>query len=76
MNRKTKIAKTSISLSSVIMSWGKELAEEKGFADNFSAYVADLIRHDKENSDAIKRNMFIKHADGGGNLDGLRKIIK
>jgi hypothetical protein len=78
MNRKTKIAKTSISLSSVIMTWGKELAEDKGFADNFSAYVADLIRHDKENSDSLKRNTFIKHTDGSGSggVDGVRKTAK
>jgi hypothetical protein len=53
---KPKIRKTSISLPEVVMGWGKERMLEKGFGENFSNYLADLIRHDKEGSDSIKRH--------------------
>jgi len=39
--------KTSISLSEVVNSWAEEQAAKRGF-DNFSAYIADLIRREKE----------------------------
>jgi hypothetical protein len=77
MNLKSKTLKTAISLSPLVMSWGKELMAEKGFADNFSAYVADLIRHDKDNADLKKKSGFIK-ADQDGHRDGngVRKSVK
>jgi Arc/MetJ-type ribon-helix-helix transcriptional regulator len=37
----------TISLSKVVQSWADEMCALRGF-DNFSAYVADLIRRDKE----------------------------
>jgi len=60
MNRKSQVVKTAISLTPIVLNWAKTLAEEKGFGSNFSAYVADLIRRDRENADksiaAIKLN--------------------
>jgi hypothetical protein len=52
MSRKSQVIKTAISLTPVVLSWAKKLAEEKGFGANFSAYVADLIRRDNENAAA------------------------
>ena len=43
--------KRSISLSNVVADWADELAARKGYATNFSAYIADLIRRDKERDD-------------------------
>lgn len=45
--RAGRTVKTSISLSETVNTWAEELALKKGF-DNFSQYVADLIRRDKE----------------------------
>jgi hypothetical protein len=55
VNKDSKTFKTSISLPGMVMGWGKELMLEKGFGDNFSSYLADLIRHDKGTADAAKR---------------------
>ena len=54
MSRKSQVRKTAISLNSVVLGWAKTLAEEKGFGSNFSAYVADLIRRDREHAEAGK----------------------
>jgi hypothetical protein len=35
MNKQALVVKTSISLPRIVMEWGKELAETKGFANNF-----------------------------------------
>jgi len=51
MNRKSQVVKTAISLTPIVLNWAKTLAEEKGFGSNFSAYVADLIRRDRENAE-------------------------
>jgi Arc/MetJ-type ribon-helix-helix transcriptional regulator len=42
------VVKRSISLSKTVSGWADEQAEKKGFHTNFSAYIADLIRRDKE----------------------------
>ncbi len=55
------------------MSWGKALAEEKGFGSNFSAYIADLIRRDNDIADTNKRHVLIKNNnnhDGDGSRMG------
>ena len=39
--------RTSVSLHKKVGQWADEMMEARGF-DNFSAYVADLIRRDKE----------------------------
>jgi len=54
MSRKSQVIKTAISLTPVVLNWAKNLAEEKGFGSNFSAYVADLIRRDQEHAQAGK----------------------
>jgi hypothetical protein len=38
--------RATISLHPRVKTWASEMCEEKGY-DNFSAYVADLIRRDK-----------------------------
>ena len=43
------------------MSWGKVLAEEKGFGSNFSAYIADLIRRDNDHAEKNKRPVLVNH---------------
>jgi hypothetical protein len=40
--------RTTVSLAGVVWKWAEEMMVAKGFNDNFSAYVADLIRRDKE----------------------------
>jgi hypothetical protein len=41
------VIRKSISLSGTVAEWADELAHKKGFGSNYSAYIADLIRHDK-----------------------------
>ena len=54
MSRNSQVVKTAISLTPVVLNWAKQLAEQKGFGSNFSAYVADLIRRDNENAASYK----------------------
>jgi non-homologous end joining protein Ku len=44
--------RTTISLAQVVWDMAEEMMEKKGFNDNFSAYIADLIRRDKEKLEA------------------------
>jgi hypothetical protein len=44
----TTVVKKSISLSKVVAKWADELALKKGFGSNFSAYMADLVRRDRD----------------------------
>ena len=43
-----KDKRTTVSLAHVVWVMAEEQMETKGFNDNFSAYIADLIRRDKE----------------------------
>lgn len=54
MKTKSEAIKRSISLSFLVAEWADNLAEQKGFGTNFSAYIADLIRRDKEKEDDLK----------------------
>jgi O-glycosyl hydrolase len=52
MPKKTRSDKrTTVSLARVVWEMAEEQMQAKGFNDNFSAYVADLIRRDKERSE-------------------------
>ena len=42
------IVKRSISLSPRVNEWAEELAEKRGFGNNFSGFVADLVRRSQE----------------------------
>jgi hypothetical protein len=48
------VIKKSISLSIVVAGWAETLAMKKGFGSNYSAYIADLIRRDKEKDDEMQ----------------------
>ena len=48
------MVKKSISLSGLVANWADDLAAKKGFGTNYSAYIADLIRRDKEREDALQ----------------------
>ncbi len=41
----------NISLSRAVAEWAEDLASRKGHGSNFSGYIADLIRRDKEKQD-------------------------
>ena len=43
----------NISLSRAVAEWAEELASRKGHGSNFSGYIADLIRRDKEKQDEL-----------------------
>jgi O-glycosyl hydrolase len=43
--------RATVSLARVVWDMAKEQMKAKGFNNNFSAYVADLIRRDKERSE-------------------------
>lgn len=49
-----KDKRTTVSLAQVVWDWAEDLMEAKGYNDNFSAYVAELIRRDKEREDEKK----------------------
>jgi non-homologous end joining protein Ku len=40
--------RTTVSLAHVVWDMAETMMAQKGFNDNFSAYVADLVRRDKE----------------------------
>jgi hypothetical protein len=46
-----KDKRTTVSLAWVVWEMAEEMMREKGFNENFSAYVADLIRRDKERAE-------------------------
>jgi hypothetical protein len=54
MTQSSEVVKRSISLSRVVSDWAEGLADAKGFGTNFSAYIADLVRRDKEREDQLK----------------------
>jgi hypothetical protein len=54
MSEPSEVVKKSISLSRVVSLWADRLAAAKGFDSNFSAYIADLIRRDKEREDQLR----------------------
>jgi len=43
-----KDSRKTISIAKVVMDWAEEIMRDQGFNKNFSAYVAHLIRQDKE----------------------------
>lgn len=66
MNRQQLgVIKKTISLTPLVTKWAKELAEKKGFGTNFSAYMADLIRQDKNNDGVKAHNGVSKSAVDG-----------
>jgi len=71
-----KTVKTSISLSEIVYAWAEELAANKGFANNFSAYIADLIRKDKdkdEKKSSIVASTYPPHRTDRTELNEPRK---
>lgn len=40
--------KKSISFSKTVYAWGIDTAKKRGHGTNFSAYIADLIRRDRD----------------------------
>jgi hypothetical protein len=51
---KPTVVKKSISLSIVVAEWADGLAAKKGFGSNYSAYIADLIRRDREKDEELQ----------------------
>ena len=49
--------RTTVSLAQVVWEMAEKLMEAKGFNDNFSAYVADLIRRDKERTEMVSTSL-------------------
>jgi len=43
--------RTTVSLDNVVWQWAVESMRKRGYNSNFSAYVAGLIRRDKERED-------------------------
>jgi hypothetical protein len=48
MKPERKDKRVTISLAKVVWDWANEMMEAKGFNKNVSAYVADLIRRDRD----------------------------
>lgn len=40
--------KKSVSFSETVFGWAEDLAKKKGYGTNFSAYIQDLIRRDRD----------------------------
>lgn len=49
----SNIVKRSISLSPTVNTWAEEMAAERGFGTNFSAFIADLVRRAQEKDAAV-----------------------
>ena len=45
------IIKRSVSFSPLVNKWAQEMAEQRGFGSNFSAFIADLVRRAQENEE-------------------------
>ena len=69
MKPKSKNIKKIVSLTPVVMRWGNKLMKERGFGDDFSEFVADLIRRQKEKAD-LRKKMKASHGH-----DGVEKRI-
>ncbi len=54
MSDPRKDVRTTISLTKVIWDWAEEIMDERGY-NNFSSYVADLVRRHKEELDREKK---------------------
>ena len=54
MSKYKSSVKRSISLSETVSRWADELAEKRGFGTNFSAFVADLVRREKERQENLQ----------------------
>ena len=52
--KQSGVIRKSISLSRAVSDWADELSHKKGFGTNFSAYIADLVRKDKERESHTK----------------------
>ena len=52
---KETVVKKSISLSIIVAEWADALAAKKGFGSNYSAYIADLIRRDRDRDEEPQR---------------------
>lgn len=55
MAQQKKGRRVTISLSALVNEWAEEMCAKRGFEDNFSAYVADLIRRDKDRQEERER---------------------
>lgn len=67
--------RTTISLTKLVAQWADEMMEKRGY-DNFSAYVAELIRKDKDDDDS-KTLMLIQARSGGAiNLEKVQAARK
>ena len=51
MSRTTEDRRKTVSLAKVVWDMANQNMKDRGFNDNFSAYIADLIRRDKERED-------------------------
>jgi hypothetical protein len=51
MSRTTEDRRKTVSLAKVVWDMAEQNMKDRGFNDNFSAYIADLIRRDKERED-------------------------
>ena len=54
MTEASEVVKRSISMSRLVSDWADALANSKGFGSNFSAYIADLVRRDRERENELK----------------------
>jgi len=52
VSKNTAEKRTTVSLAKVVWDIAVEMTRTRGFNDNFSAYVADLVRRDKEREEA------------------------
>lgn len=64
---KPKQERVTISLTPLVAQWADEMCAAKGY-DNFSAYVADLIRRDKERHEEKQRGATYPENPGFGAL--------
>ncbi len=55
MKKKRPDKRTTVSLDKLVWKWANQMMRAKGYNENFSAYVADLIRRDKEKRDREKQ---------------------
>lgn len=65
MKQRREDKRTTVSLAKIVWEMAQEMMRLKGFNDNFSSYVADLIRRDKERLQSKPESQRIERPSSG-----------
>lgn len=70
--QQTDNVRTTVSIAKVVYHWAEQMMDAQGFNRNFSAYVAHLIRRDKEQRHHASAEASSSASDAGQTDTGRR----